>query len=122
MKPTIKSSSVQKLPWFKTWFDSVYYHRLYQNRNEKEACLFIDALIDELQPAKGSAMLDLGCGSGRHSKYFASKGYHVTGMDLAFSSIREASKHRHANLDFYQHDMRMPFGSRRFDYVFNFFT
>ena len=67
-------------------------------------------------------MLDLGCGTGRHSKYLASKGLQVTGMDLAARSIREAKKSERPSLRFLQHDMRVPFGRNAFDYVFNFFT
>jgi SAM-dependent methyltransferase len=67
-------------------------------------------------------MLDLGCGNGRHSKWLALKGFDVTGVDLAASSIREAKKYETTALRFYRQDMRMPFGKRAFDYVFNFFT
>ena len=27
--------------WFAEWFDTSYYHQLYQNRNEEEAALLI---------------------------------------------------------------------------------
>jgi SAM-dependent methyltransferase len=108
--------------WFKNWFDSSFYHQLYANRDEKEAATFIDELINELQPAAHSRMLDLGCGSGRHSKYLASKGFDVTGIDLAASSIRQAKRSETGKLRFYRHDMRIPFGRNAFDNVFNFFT
>ena len=51
--------------WYKEWFDSDYYHRLYYNRDEKEAQAFIDRLLQHLQPAPQSRMLDAGCGRGR---------------------------------------------------------
>ena len=107
-------------PWFKTWFNSKYYHQLYRHRDGKEAQCFIDALLNELSPPQNSSMLDAGCGSGRHSKYLASKGFNVTGFDLALSSIMEATKYAKENLHFYQHDMRLPFGKEKFDYIFNF--
>ena len=65
---------IQNIPWFKRWFDSAYYHKLYGNRNEQEAADFIDELLEYLQPAPNSTMLDLGCGAGRHSRKLASKG------------------------------------------------
>ena len=108
--------------WFKKWFDSSFYHQLYAHRNEQEACDFIDTLIESLQPAPGSRILDLGCGAGRHSKHLASKGFNVTGLDLAASSIQIARYAENESLQFYQHDMRVPFGRRYFNYVFNFFT
>jgi len=127
MKPIILDYSDKKIitensSWFKHWFDSSFYHQLYANRNEKEAADFIDELIATLQPLPGSAMLDLGCGNGRHSKQLAGKGFNVTGIDLAASSINMAKRAENSLLHFYRHDMRKPFGENQFDYVLNFFT
>lgn len=122
MKPVIDKATLQQEVWFKTWFDSAYYHKLYQDRNDHEASHFIDALISFLQPAYDSEMLDLACGSGRHSKQLAQKGFDVIGLDLALSSIRLAKQWETPTLRFRQHDMRKPFGSNCFDYIFNFFT
>lgn len=109
-------------PWFEDWFDSPYYHLLYHNRNEVEALAFIKKLIAHLQPEHGSRMLDVACGKGRHSRALAEMGFDVTGIDLSFSSINEAKKSEHDMLHFFQHDMRLPFWIRYFDYAFNFFT
>src|SRR5215813_4906950 len=100
--------------WFKHWFDSSFYHKLYANRDDTEAAGFIDELIKELQPAPLSRMLDLGCGNGRHSKYLAAKGFDVTGMDLAASSISAAKRSEGPTLKFYCRDMRVPFGQNTF--------
>ena len=112
----------QHSEWFASWFDSPHYHRLYGSRNEAEAARFVDELVTRLGARPGARALDLGCGAGRHSKHLASKGLHVTGIDLAANSISEARKHEHPHLRFRRHDMRVPFGRRAFDYVFSFFT
>jgi SAM-dependent methyltransferase len=78
--------------------------------------------MNELNPPANSTMLDLGCGAGRHAKWLAAKGFDVTGLDLAPSSIRSAKKYQKANLHFAKHDMRDPFGENSFDYIFSFFT
>ncbi|HET9747539.1 MAG TPA: class I SAM-dependent methyltransferase [Chitinophagaceae bacterium] len=122
MKNTTELKIENNAAWYKTWFDSVFYHQLYSNRSEKEAIDFIDALMNELNPPAKSTMLDLGCGAGRHAKRLAAKGFDVMGLDLAPSSIRSAKKYEKANLHFAKHDMRDPFGDNSFDYVFNFFT
>ena len=108
--------------WFASWFDSPHYHRLYAHRNENEAAGFIDALIAGLRPRDGSRVLDLGCGAGRHARQLASRGYDTTGIDLSARSIDEAKRTERVRLRFRRHDMRQPFGSRTFDYVFNLFT
>lgn len=109
-------------PWYKDWFNSPFYHRLYFERDEKEAQAFIHQLIKHLNPVSGSRMLDIACGKGRHSKMLASFGYDVTGFDLSPDSIAWAKQFEQERLHFFLHDMRLPFYSNYFDYAFNFFT
>jgi SAM-dependent methyltransferase len=108
--------------WFKDWFDSPYYHLLYSDRNDNEAASFIEQLIAWLQPSQNASMLDVACGRGRHAKILAEKGFDVTGIDLAPSSIEYALQFENEHLHFYEHDMRMLFWINYFDYAFNFFT
>jgi SAM-dependent methyltransferase len=108
--------------WYKDWFNSPFYHKLYFERDDAEAADFIKRLINHLQPPAKSRMLDVACGKGRHSKILASMGYNVTGIDISFDNIKYARQFETANLDFYVHDMRLPFWGNYFDYAFNFFT
>ena len=80
------------MSWFTSWFDSLYYHTLYKNRDEKEAQAFIDNLVAHLQIKKGSKLIDIACGKGRHAKYFNQKGMDVVGVDLSPNSISAAKK------------------------------
>jgi SAM-dependent methyltransferase len=108
--------------WYKDWFNSEYYHKLYFDRDEKEAQRFIERLIGHLQPPPGSRLLDVACGKGRHSRYLADKGFDVTGIDISPDSIHHAKQYEKDNLGFYVHDMRLLFWVNYFDYAFNFFT
>jgi SAM-dependent methyltransferase len=108
--------------WYKNWFNSSFYHKLYFDRDEKEADAFITKLINYLQPALGCRMLDVACGKGRHSKKLASLGFIVTGIDISPDSIAFAKKSENENLEFFVHDMRLPAWGSYFDYAFNFFT
>lgn len=109
-------------PWYKEWFNSPFYHKLYFERDDKEAENFIDQLIRYLKPAPGSRILDIACGKGRHSKKLASQGFSVTGIDISPDSIAFARQFENDNLEFFEHDMRLPFWGNYFDYIFNFFT
>jgi SAM-dependent methyltransferase len=108
--------------WFREWFDSPYYHKLYVDRDEQEAAAFIGRLLDRLHPPPGSLLLDVACGRGRHSRILADKGFDTTGIDLAAGSIDWALQYENDHLHFYRHDMRLPFWINYFDYAFNFFT
>jgi len=112
----------QSQPWFKEWFNSPYYYQLYFKRDKKEATDFINKLIEYLKPFSRSFMLDIACGRGRHSILLASKGFDVTGIDIADESIRLAKEKESDHLHFFTHDMRLPFWINYFDYAFNFFT
>jgi len=113
---------VVRKEWFRDWFSSPFYHRLYFERDEREAEEFIHKLVHFLQASPGSRIVDIACGRGRHSCILAKMGFDVTGFDLSFESIDYANQFRSDNLNFYQHDMRYPFWVNYFDYAFNFFT
>lgn len=107
--------------WFADWFDTSYYHTLYQHRNDDEARVFIENLIALLQPTSGAKALDLACGKGRHSRTLHQLGLDVTGVDLSVNSIQAAKAFEEKGLRFQTHDMREVFPAT-FDYVFNLFT
>ena len=111
-----------EMAWYKEWFNSSFYHKLYFERDDNEAAEFISRLLSHLNPSPGSRIIDVGCGKGRHSKILASYGYQVTGIDLSPESIEEALKRGNGNPEFFVHDMRLPFLINYFDFAFNFFT
>lgn len=112
----------QREAWYKSWFDTEYYHMLYQYRGDHEAHNFIQRLLDYLQPVKGSQVLDLACGRGRHAKYLSEHDLAVTGVDLSSNNIAYARRYAAENLRFVQGDMRDDLGSDQYSLVFNLFT
>lgn len=108
--------------WFQYWFNSPYYHILYQKRNDAEAEEFIDNLTEFLKPATDTKMLDIACGKGRHAIYLSKKGFDVTGIDLSEHSIKHAKTFENDKLHFLVHDMRKLFYINYFDIAFNLFT
>ena len=113
---------MRKKGWFSDWFNSSYYHTLYQHRDDSEAFQFIDNLLAYLKPLPHATMLDIACGKGRHSKALFDAGFDVTGIDLSPASIDAASNMKTNGLQFFCHDMRETFRQNYFDYAFNFFT
>ncbi len=111
-----------KKKWYEEWFDSPYYHLLYANRSEDEACKFVTLLAERLDLQPKIKVLDVACGKGRHSKNLAALGFDVTGIDLSVNSIAEAKKYGNENLHFDVWDMRKPYKPGYFDVVFNIFS
>lgn len=108
--------------WFESWFDTTYYHILYQHRDDSEAEAFIDTLIKLLQPKPNATVLDLACGKGRHAFHLAQEQLQVTGVDLSKENIVFARQFEQENLRFFEHDMRAVFQPKGFDYILNLFT
>lgn len=113
---------IEKVNWYKDWFNSPFYHVLYQNRDDRDARKLIDNLITELNPNLDDEFLDLACGKGRHAIYLNSKGYKVCGVDMSENSIKEARKYENDSLEFFIGDMRLPLFPGRFNYILNLFT
>ena len=107
--------------WFKSWFNTSYYHLLYNKRDYKEAQIFMSHLVNFLKLKNADTILDLACGKGRHSIYLNSLGFNVTGTDLSENSIKEAQTHSNVSLHFDVHDMRLPF-KNTYNAIFNLFT
>ncbi len=110
------------MAWYKDWFNSKYYHTLYGKRNDEEAEAMLLNLLNILNLKPKQKVLDLACGKGRHSKFLASKGLNVWGIDLSENSIECAKTYENEHLKFEVHDMRKVYKPQYFDAVFNLFT
>ena len=107
--------------WFKSWFDSPYYHLLYNHRDYSEAQQFIAILFEFLALPKHTEVLDLACGKGRHAMQIHTLGYDVMGVDLSPQSIESANSMAESGLSFKTGDMReLPFNNE-FDLIVNLF-
>ncbi len=100
----------------KQWYELLFEN--YGNQYEKEnftqgtsgECDFIE---QEMNKAKNLKILDVGCGTGRHSIELTRRGYNVTGIDLSESMLekaRENASEVNLEIDFINCDARnLPF-------------
>ena len=103
------------------WFDSDYYHVLYKHRDYNEARNFIDNIVEYLDLKKGSKILDLACGIGRHSIYLDKIGFKVVGTDKSPNNIKKAKASKNQSLSFLQMEM-IDDTNHKYDVIFNLFT
>jgi len=50
----------------------------------------VEFIVEELRPAEGSSVLDVGCGTGRHAIELARRGFRVTGIDISEGMLEQA--------------------------------
>ena len=103
------------------WFDSDYYHVLYKNRDYSEARNFIDNIVEYIDLKKGSQILDLACGNGRHSIYLDKIGFKVVGTDKSPNNIKKAKASHNQSVSFLQMEM-IDDTNHKYDVIFNLFT
>lgn len=81
-----------------TWQKFFDEHAQVYDENEftKNTLAEVDFLIEELSLRVGDAILDVGCGTGRHSIELARRGYAVTGIDLSSGMLAKAAQEAEA--------------------------
>ncbi len=108
-------------PWWKTFFGPDYL-KLYEHTTTPAE---VDGIERILHLRKGSRVLDLACGAGRHSIELAKRGYRVVGYDLSEALLKEArgaAKRAKAKVAFVRGDMRALRYRGEFDAVVNMFS
>ncbi|MEI7499075.1 MAG: class I SAM-dependent methyltransferase [Bacteroidota bacterium] len=107
----------------KQWYEELFenYGRKYDKeiftRGTIKECDFIE---QEINFDKRLKILDIGCGTGRHSIELAKRGYPVTGIDLSKSmldSAREKALAQNLKINFIQADARNSNFSNQFDLI-----
>jgi 2-polyprenyl-3-methyl-5-hydroxy-6-metoxy-1,4-benzoquinol methylase len=103
----------------KQWYESLFenYGKKYDSESFTQGttgeCDFIEK---ELNYDKSLKILDVGCGTGRHSIELAGRGYSVTGIDLSESQLeraREKAGKNNLKIDFLRHDARdLPYNAQ----------
>jgi len=106
-----------KKQWYETLFEN--YGDKYDNevftQGTSGECDFIEREINHNKELK---IIDIGCGTGRHSIELTKRGYQMTGIDLSetlLQKAREKAKVNNLQIDFQHHDARnLPF-EKQFD-------
>ena len=100
----------------KQWYESLFenYAQKYDSESFTHGTMGeCDFMEKEIQYDKSLKILDVGCGTGRHTVELSKRGYKVTGIDLSESQLKMAKEKAKANnltIDFQCQDARnLPF-------------
>ncbi|MBL1214473.1 MAG: class I SAM-dependent methyltransferase [Ignavibacteriae bacterium] len=105
----------------KQWYESLFenYAKKYDNESFTKGTIGeCDFIEQEINHNKQARILDIGCGTGRHSLELAKRGYSVTGVDLSESLIKRAkelAEKEKLKIDFQIQDARALTFSNEFD-------
>lgn len=107
----------------KSWFELLFEN--YSKTYDKEAFTQgtvqeVDFLEKEIDVNKDMSILDVGCGTGRHSVELAKRGYKVTGLDISkdqLKAAREKAKAANVEIEFLHLDARNFQLNEKFDLV-----
>lgn len=104
--------------WYENWFDENYLE-LYKHRDSTDAKLQVELIEKKINITREMAILDLGCGDGRHSILFHQKGYLINGIDQSVVLINQGKK-KYPTLNLSVGDMRFING--KYDLILSLFT
>jgi SAM-dependent methyltransferase len=111
--------------WPVAFFDDDYL-RIYRPTFTAEGTATeVDFIQGALEPPAGGAVLDLGCGYGRHATMLAQRGYTVTGLDFNTRYLEiaaEEAAEAGVSVTWRTGDMRALGFENAFDGVYSFFT
>jgi 2-polyprenyl-3-methyl-5-hydroxy-6-metoxy-1,4-benzoquinol methylase len=113
------------MTWYKDWFNSEHYLRVYRHRDQSEAERLVELISNNLNPKTNPSVLDMACGAGRHAITFAKSGFKVTAVDISQLLISEAKKSANeagVKLDFILSDILEYETDKKFDLAVNLFT
>ncbi len=91
--------------WYETFFQGVALDMWRKVATPEMTKAEADFLVQTLQLAPAARVLDVPCGNGRHAIELASRGYHLTGVDISPGFLEEA-RQSPAAIDWRQSDMR----------------
>jgi SAM-dependent methyltransferase len=112
-----RSLQKRSKPWYEEVFDEDFLRTLpfttpAQTKRE------VDFIRDALAPPKGSEVLDVACGYGRHALELAQQGFRLTGLDLSLPLLIRAAddaQRRRLAVNFVHADMREMSFNGQFD-------
>jgi len=113
------------MEWYKNWFNSEEYLKVYRHRDQKEANELVQLVIKNIDVSKVNNVLDMAAGSGRHAIIFTEKGFKVTAVDLSENLLsigKKNDENENVKIEFVHSDIRNFNPNIKYNLILNLFT
>ena len=104
--------------------DTIYWNQYYKKNSEISKPSLFALFVRKNYLKENTSLLDLGCGNGRDSLYFAGQGLKVTAVDASDYAINELAQRNIPNAEFICEDFVKTslIYSRQYDYCYSRFS
>ena len=113
------------MEWYKNWFNSEDYLKVYRHRDQKEASELVQLVINNIDVSKVKTILDMAAGSGRHALIFAKEGFDVTAVDLSENLLsigKKSAEDENLEIEFVHSDIRQFNPNIKYHLILNLFN
>lgn len=98
-----------------------FYNVFYKDKDYEKEVEYVEGLIKQNIKLNAKTMLNIGCGSGNHDKYFSKKGYKIDGFDLSQKMIDKATELKLKNVNFFVEDIKTYNSPQKYDVIISLF-
>lgn len=102
-----------------------FYDTLYQDKDYKGECDFIEKIFKKYSNYKVKTILDLGCGTASHDIILAKRNYDITGVDISQKMLKIATekiKHEDLKIELYRGNIQTIRLHKKLDAVISMFN
>lgn len=113
------------MEWYRNWFNSEEYLKVYRHRDQKEASELVKLVINNIDLTSVKTVLDMAAGSGRHALIFAKEGFDVTAVDLSENLLsigKKSAENENVKIEFVHSDIRQFNPNIKYNLILNLFT
>lgn len=101
------------------------YDLIYKDKDYKTECDFLETIFKKYSQLEVKDILDIACGTGKHSIEMARRGYNLTGNDISYEMIKHAKEKAFSagtNINFTNSPMEMFVSNQQYDSVICMFS
>ena len=98
-----------------------YYDLFYKDKDYQAEADYVDNLLKANSTTGGNELLNIGCGTGLHDRYFHEKGYSVDAFDMSENMLNIAKEENSREINFFKSTIKDFCKEKKYDYIISLF-